>query len=237
MDGLSFEEDALSSRFTGISPLDLIGQGEDEEIFLEEDGRIAPPIRLDDHLELLQGDLRKVAGVDIGNYGDDLSVIIVRHGPHVIDVQRHPHRDVMELCGLIIKTIDEFNLDEVVLDATGGLGAAVYARLCEVGIDGRVQLTQAIGNAQPRDPSLRALNCRAEMYLLLKERFKKGNISIPMDKELYKAIASIRYKIMSDGGQFRILPKEEIKKIIGRSPDEDDALALCFYSEVPLEVY
>ena len=129
--------------------------------------------------------------MDIANYGDDESVIVCRHGPHIIDVQRFPDRDVMELCGIIIQVIDEFGLDEVVLDSTGGLGAAVHARLSELGIDNKVQLTQFIGNAKPRDDSLRAMNCRAEMYLLLQKRFREGNISLPMDKEINNKLANV----------------------------------------------
>ena len=236
IEGLSIEEDALSTRFAGISPLDLM-EGETEEDPILQDGRLQPPVRLENHLELLQDDLKKVAGVDVANEGDDISIIIVRHGPHVIDVQRYPTQDVMEMCGYIIRTIDEFDLDEVVIDCTGGWGAGIYARLLEQGIDSRVNITEVKGNQKPRNDTLRALNARAEMFLLLQRRFKEGKISLPMDKELYKALASIRYKISSDGGLFRIVPKTEIKKKIGRSPDEADALALAFYDLPAFEVY
>jgi hypothetical protein len=161
---VSFEEDALSTRFAGISPLDLM-EGETEEDPILQDGRLQPPVRLENHLELLQDDLKKVAGVDVANEGDDISIIIVRHGPHVIDVQRYPTQDVMEMCGYIIRTIDEFDLDEVVIDCTGGWGAGIYARLLEQGIDSRVNITEVKGNQKPRDDTLRALNARAEMFL------------------------------------------------------------------------
>ncbi len=231
-----FSEDSSSSSVKGKNPFDIIDKEDFEDN--EELGRVNAPLDLTafPHLPGLE-DPKRVMGVDVALTGDDSTVFTIRHGCHVVDIQKFFHRDPMEICGYIVKAVDEWRLDEIVVDATGGLGAAVVARLQEIGIDNKCAITPVIFNAKPRDSGRRVINQRAEMYDILLERFREGRISIPKNKKLAKQLAYITFKSMSDGEGLRIVSKKEIRKELGESPDFADSLALAFYDLGGIEVY
>jgi len=59
---------------------------------------------------------------------------------------------------------------------------------------------------------------------------------IPNDKELREELAVIQY--VHQGDKLRIIEKKDMKKILGRSPDKADALALTFaYNILPKPRY
>jgi hypothetical protein len=64
------------------------------------------------------------------------------------------------------------------------------------------------------------------MYFNFSEAAKRG-LSIPYDEQVEMQLSCVRYFI--DGqGKRRIIPKEQIKEILGYSPDDSDAIALTF---------
>jgi hypothetical protein len=69
-------------------------------------------------------------------------------------------------------------------------------------------------------------NLRTLMYFNFSEAAKRG-LSIPYDEQVEMQLSCVRYFI--DGqGKRRIIPKEQIKEILGYSPDDSDAIALTF---------
>ena len=70
-------------------------------------------------------------------------------------------------------------------------------------------------------------NNRAEMYFNALEWVKEGGTF--KDEELEADLSAQRY-MLDDGSKFRLIPKEDIKKVLDRSPDTSDAFALTFYS-------
>jgi hypothetical protein len=235
---LEFDDDTSSGKFDGINPNELLDSEEewDEEDPLERRGRTCEPIFLNDFPELLMDDTKVVMGADFGTGAGDASCFVIRHGPHVVDVQWHPNRDPMEVVGLMCRAFEEYGVEECVLDRTGGLGVAIASRLEEIEMDREVTLTRVAFNERPRNPSLRCLNQRAEMYFVLQERFREGMISLPSDKRLAKQVAYTKFKPSSDGGLYRIVDKLTIKKELGESPDGADALALAFYDMPELAI-
>jgi hypothetical protein len=59
--------------------------------------------------------------------------------------------------------------------------------------------------------------------------FEYNRISIPAEKELVEELSAVRYRL-TDRGQMQMLKKDDIKRIIGRSPDYVDALSLLWES-------
>lgn len=240
MEGFSFTEDSASDRFLGVSYKEIVG--DTDYGYVEEDdipkGRLVPPISLNDFPELPgMEDPVKVVGIDVAAMGSDRTWFVFRHGAHVVDVWTLSHRDPMEICGFVMKAIEQFEPDELVIDVTGGLGLGVSSRLEELGVDGKCTITPVIFNAKPRDSSLRCRDQRAEMYYLLKDRFLKGEITLPPHRELLKELAYITYDMPSDGGPLTISKKSKIKKELQRSPDGADALAMAFYNMGGVDVY
>ena len=167
-----------------------------------------------------------VIGVDVARYGSDRSVVLVRQGDIVQDIQVYPRLDTMELVGRVITTVRERTPDLVNVDEVG-IGAGVLDRLRELGIQAR----GVNGAARPLLDSICG-NLRAEGYWSLRERFQNRRIHIPRDAELMAELTALRYRINSSG-KVMIESKETIRGRGLPSPDKADALMLAFLKDVP----
>ncbi|WP_345985277.1 hypothetical protein WCX49_11785 [Sulfurimonas sp. HSL-1656] len=169
-----------------------------------------------------------VWALDVARFGDDTSQLTKRRGYEVYEMTPKKHKSTMELALFVANqyTQAEHKPDAVVVD-TIGVGAGVFDRLIELGVP-------AIeGNASMAADDDAYLNKRAEMYFGLANFIRKGG-SIPKDDELYEELSVITYSYTDGNGKSRIkiLKKEEIKEILGRSPDKADSLALQFFTTI-----
>jgi hypothetical protein len=74
------------------------------------------------------------------------------------------------------------------------------------------------------------LNIRAEAYWRLREALDPAsgeNLCLPQDRALLADLCAPRFKVVS--GKIQIEDKESIKSRINRSPDDGDAVTLCWY--------
>ncbi len=88
---------------------------------------------------------------------------------------------------------------------------------------------------QARDKTgrLRFRNVRALAYWRLREALDPTAttpIALPPDPELFADLAAVRYKVVTAGQEVAILmrDKDEIREMLGRSPDKGDAVAMTF---------
>ncbi len=206
---------------------------------MEQKGRINPPVDIRMYPDLWMGDGRRVLGVDVARKGDDKTVLAMRFGMHVVDIQTFAKLTVPDSAGRVIAAIGEWEPDEVVIDITGGLGAGVYDLLKKSGIGEILKITAVAFNELPRNDKIHALNKRAEMYLMLQEKLSKGEISLPSDEELLEELVQVKYEftMSGDGDKMKIVPKEKTKKDLGRSPDKADAVCLAFYSRAAFKIF
>jgi hypothetical protein len=200
-------------------------------------GRVVPPILLKGFPHLMLHDNRRTIGIDVAWYGDDQTCLAFREGMHVVDVQRYSKQDTAQTVGVAVGAVLEFEPEEVIIDVTGGFGANVYDGLKRQGLGLRCRITAVAFNGDPRSARWKAANKRTEMYLIFQELMMKGLVSLPPDEGLVKALQYVRYTIDSDGGKIRISPKVEIKKELGRSPDDADAVVMSFYSRPALRIF
>lgn len=161
-------------------------------------------------------------GVDVGA-GGDKSVIIRRQGGLISGIKRHSTPNTMELLGHVVLTIQEADADVVAVDGIG-IGKGICDRARELGIT-RIYNTDIRKRA--RDEK-RFFQTRDELAWKVREMFEAGTISIPNDSDLKDQLGAIKWEPNSRG-QIKMAAKKDIKKIIGHSPDEFDALCLTFY--------
>ena len=86
--------------------------------------------------------------------------------------------------------------------------------------------------------NLRFRNKRAEMYWLMREALDptaEDPIALPPDDELLADLCAVRYKVVQLGRFAAILvrDKDEIREVLGRSPDKGDSVAQTFLSDIP----
>ena len=103
-----------------------------------------------------------------------------------------------------------------------GVGANVGTELAYVGYKAKW-----CNNGEKADDPERFANKRAECYRRMKEAIRLWFQIVGTESErddLFK----IKFK-RNERGQIQIMPKIEMKKLMGKSPDRPDALALTFW--------
>ena len=66
------------------------------------------------------------------------------------------------------------------------------------------------------------------MWWGLRERFEAGEMDIDsLDQELLADLTAVKYK-RNSRGQIIIVPKDEIRRVLGRSPDKGEAVMLAY---------
>lgn len=125
----------------------------------------------------------------------------------------------------------------VVMDRAGSIGADLYGTLhgyldrCER--DRKLPSFELVGvrgnDRADRQPQVYATR-RDELCASLAEMMKAG-LAIYTDIKLEKELHVVRWRQLPGSGLFQIMPKVEIKKLIGRSPDRWDSLQLACWEE------
>lgn len=165
-----------------------------------------------------------ILGVDVASMGDDKTCFVWRQGPCVLKYQLFSKLTNEFVADELIKVIRRDKPAKVFIDGTGGYGGGVAA-ICRT----RGYQVEEI-NFGSKSSRTDCHNKRAEMYVNLKEWLEQ-DVSLPDDELLAADIAAVGYKhdLM---GRIQLNSKDEIKKILKRSPDTSDALALTFAYEI-----
>lgn len=180
----------------------------------ELDAAMAKTYRIDQY-----GAAPIVLGGDVARQGADSSVVARRQGIAAFPLRSMRIPDTMLVAQQFILEQQEHQADAFFVDETGGYGAGV--------VDAMRQLNHDVIGVQfggkPND--YRYFNKRSEMYFELSKWVKAGG-ALPPDKELKEELLATTF--VYQGDKFRIIDKDLIKDVIGRSPDKGDALALTF---------
>ena len=169
-----------------------------------------------------------VVGCDPASDGldPDDTAIAWRRGRVVLKIERHTGKDEMQVAGLLARYWtqgdDKGRMPDGIIVDKGGIGGGIVSRLRELNIP-----VVGVNFAESAtDPETYA-NIRAEIYYKLREWFKDKPVRIPDDPGLISACCATQPKDSSNGRK-ACEKKAEVKKRLGRSPDESDALALTF---------
>lgn len=166
-----------------------------------------------------------VIGVDCARFGDDSTVVVLRIGRLLVTLKRKGKTDTNDIIDMVLKLVDVckglgVRLDCICVDAAYGSGVvdglkALKFTVFEVDFNG----------ASP-DPQY--YNMRAYMYFMAKQWCEEGGY-IGADELLHEDLSAQRYFFHADKS-FRLVPKDLIKKLTGRSPDTSDAFILTFFA-------
>jgi hypothetical protein len=123
--------------------------------------------------------------------------------------------------------VDAIGVGGAALDFLKGLNVLCYAHVGSEKSDGA-----------DKTGSLRYRNKRAEGYWNMREALDPTNpepISLPPDADLLTELAAQRYKVVTNGrfAALQVGDKDDVRKLIGRSPDRADAVAMTFASDIP----
>ncbi|WP_334375413.1 hypothetical protein [Bradyrhizobium sp. AZCC 1719] len=173
-----------------------------------------------------------IVGVDPAGKGADSTAIAWRKGSTIYKLEKRHGLGTMEVAGLVAKIIREEKPAKVNIDVTG-LGVGVADRLDEQGYGHTINRVNFGGKPiepPPLDengkPAGGPANRRAELYVNLRNALEEG-LSLPDSNSLQGDLTSIGYKFTSDG-RLLLESKEDMRRRGIPSPDEGDAVALCF---------
>jgi hypothetical protein len=171
-------------------------------------------------------------GVDPAGKGADATAVAWRRGHCIEKIEKRRGLSTMEVAGWIARIIRDDKPVKLNIDV-GGLGIGVYDRLVEQGYGETVNAVN-FGSKPIEQPPLDEtgkpaggpLNRRAEMWQNVKTALQ-GRFSIPDSDSLHADLTSPGYKYDSSG-KLVLEAKEDMRKRGMPSPDEADAVALCF---------
>lgn len=169
-----------------------------------------------------------VLGVDVARANGDQSVILARQGRRVLDIQKFRELDGHQLGARVAEIIRYREVRMTFVDANN-VGASVVDYLFHSGY--RDVLGVYMGG--PPVDKKKFFNKRAECWVRMAEWAKTG--SCDYDPELKEELLAMTYGFAGKGGDgdvIQLMRKEDVRVVLGRSPDVSDALAMTFYEEI-----
>ncbi len=165
---------------------------------------------------------------DVARKGKDKAVIYLWQGLSVIRIYEMNISLTNEIVDLINTIKREFNIDnnKIVVDGDGvGGGVVDYLKGCIDFVNGSKALLGE--NYQ---------NLKTQCYFKLAELINLNKISIynyniDQKNKLTQELSVITRKNIDSDGKLQIINKDDIKSIIGRSPDYSDCLMMRMYFE------
>jgi len=177
-------------------------------------------------------------GFDVARGGVDKSTAARRHGQWFDELVTAPGvvtNDGPKAAGFIAPLIR--NGAPICIDAIGiGTSALDFIRGLNLLVVPVVGSEKSLST--DKTGNLRFRNKRAEMYWRLREALDPTSpdpIALPPDAELLGDICAVRYKVVTLGAlaAVQMRDKDEIREVLGRSPDKGDAVAMTFVDGVP----
>lgn len=168
-----------------------------------------------------------VIGVDPARLGGDRFVICHRKGRNITKLHSLPADTLDANINRLIHEINKYAPAKVYIDA-GGLGVGVYDMLVSLGYNNIVRKVDFGAKAHSGD---KYKNRRAEMYGTMREWLTDEPCSINIDERMAETLQSelaVTKAKWHNNSTLMLIPKEDIKKELGYSPDFADAMALTF---------
>jgi hypothetical protein len=194
----------------------------DEESYIKSD-----IVRAARNHAYIDTDAPLIFGVDPARLGGDKFKICHRKGRNVTKLYSLPPSDLETSKNRLKMEIDKYRPAIVNIDC-GGLGVALYDALRA---DGYANIVRKVDFGGAATSSDKFKNKRAEMYSNAREWLLDLPCSIRLEAkigDMLQSELSVVKPRWSNNSQLLMQPKEEIKKLLGYSPDAADAFVLTF---------
>lgn len=173
-------------------------------------------------------------GVDVARFGPDFSSIVWSRGKWASLPTRIKGLDNVEVAGRVLQLIAQVRQPNetvrVLIDASNNGGVADIIRHSDV--DG-LTVIDMVGSESATRPGYSRL--RDEAWSHLRDWLRKGG-SIPNDRKLVSDLVAPTYTF-DVKGRMKVESKLDMRKRIGRSTDDADALALAVYQPNAPHIY
>lgn len=212
----------------------LFGEWEiDNQYNLMENESIIQSFQHENRIRDIDDSLPYYLTIDVARMGNDTTTIILWKGLNAVKIEMMGKNRLSDLISKILMFTTDYNVPDynVILDGVGVGGFAIDDLRDKIGS----KVIEFIGNKSPINNE-NYKNLRTQMYYKLSDYINSSKIKIYCDDYLLRnKIVQELQSVIADrvDGETKlcILPKEKIKKIIGRSPDISDSLSMRMYFE------
>jgi hypothetical protein len=174
--------------------------------------------------------LRAVAS-DPSRGGDDKHAIAKLYGTY-FELYGYPGASTPDGIIAAQQVLDTVGLEQapIYVDVIG-IGASVYDQLkVKPGVQAHPVNNSESARGTDKSGKYEFANVRAASYWKLREALDPTsgeNIALPDTREIRIDLTAPRFSVV--GGKIKIEPKEDIKKRIGRSPDDGDVIVMAWH--------
>ena len=171
------------------------------------------------------------AGVDLGA-GRDRTVLRERRGMKAGRVVEFRSSDPMATAGQIVITLREWGVRRVKVDSIG-IGWTMVGLLRErLRGEGIAVVPVNFGEGATKPNKDRFLNLRAEVWWTVGREYSRDRLwdLSSLDDDVIHELTAPEYSILDSKGKVKVEPKDDVRKRLGVSPDQADALLLAFWS-------
>lgn len=175
---------------------------------------------------------------DVARFGRDKSVICVWDGWQLIKLETYSKSSMDEMVKHINRLRGQYSIppNNCIADEDGvGGGVVDFGKIKGfVNNSSPLQIKNQSGILQPDNYR----NLKSQCYFRLADRINKGNLyintNLPTDikEQLIAELEQVKQKNMDKDGKREIMGKDEVKSLIGRSPDLSDAIMMREYFEL-----
>lgn len=168
-----------------------------------------------------------VMAVDPAHGGGAQTAVVVRAGQKVVGIWRRDFRKTEQVGKFVMTLLARFPQIDFVLVDEIGIGAGVLDWLRDQGVNAR-----GINFGSRAVHNTRFFNLRSELFWRLGEMLRDGKLSLPRDDMLDGELSALEYDYDASG-RIRIVDKDKLEQILGRSIDSVDALAMTMMVDEP----
>jgi len=172
---------------------------------------------------------KKYMSVDVGRFGSDRSVVTIWVGLVVTEILIYTKLSTTDLSSEIRTLIQKYgiHINHLIVDSDGvGGGVADQLRGC----------VNFVNNSKAlHDQNFS--NLKSQCYVKLSDMLKEGKISLNlMDPtivdDLTQELLSVKLKDIDKDNKVAVQSKDEMKKVLGKSPDLSDSLMMKMYFDI-----
>ena len=173
-------------------------------------------------------EIKFYCGIDVARFGNDASCfVIIDSLGQIREIKYLKKHSIDMVSQKALEIIKKWNVKIVGVDVIG-LGAGVADILRTYSEFDTIDVNSASNPKESfSDSFYEFYNLRTQLAFILKNNIESQRISLPELTDIEKReITSIRYEIKA-GKKIALLPKDKIKKTLGKSPDFSDALQIA----------
>ena len=171
---------------------------------------------------------KKYMTVDVARFGDDRSVVMIWVGMVLLECYIYRKLSTVELSTLIkaLMVSNKVHPQNVIIDSDGVGG----------GVADQIKGTNFVNNARPLHEQ-NFSNLKSQCYVKLSDMFREGKISInliepSLVEDLTQELLAVKLKDIDKDNKVAVQSKDDMKRILGKSPDLSDCLMMRMLPEL-----